>query len=111
MPERSHRYQGRERRRHKMYVTRNTEYHVRDGVCVAVRNLETGDWVAVHDALSQPMLGSLSVRQNGEVLPSRGGPRVGEALFFETPGRELVTSALCAIERPAKDIVESYPEC
>ena len=110
MPQRSHRYQGRERRRHKLYVTRNTEYHVRDGVCVAVRNRRTGDWIPVHDALSQPVLGCLSVRQNGEVLPSRGAPKVGDALFFETAGRELLTSALCAIERPAKDIVDGYPD-
>jgi hypothetical protein len=109
MPRRSQHYQGTERRRHKMYVTRNTEYHVRDGVCVAVRSRVTGDWLPVHDALSQPVLGSVSVRQNGEVLPSRGAPKVGDALFFERPGRELLTSALCSIERPARDVVDSYP--
>jgi hypothetical protein len=110
MTEHSHRYRGRERRRHKMYVTRNSEYHVRDGICVAVRDRGTGDWVAVHGALSQPILGCVSVRRDGEVLPSRGAPKVGDALFFETSGRELVTSALCAIERPAKDIVAGYPD-
>ena len=92
-----------------MYVTRNTEYHLRDGVCVAVRDRQSGKWVSTHDALRQPMLGSLRVARDGEVAASRDVPRLGEALFFETTGRELVTSALCAIERPAKDVVRRYP--
>ncbi|MFO0673294.1 MAG: hypothetical protein U0235_27385 [Polyangiaceae bacterium] len=28
---------GPDRRRHRVYVTKNTEYHFRDGFCVAVR--------------------------------------------------------------------------
>ena len=36
-------YRGTERRRHRVYMTRNTEYHFRDGVCVAVRDRRTGD--------------------------------------------------------------------
>ncbi len=92
-------------------MTRNTEYHVRDGVCVAVRDRHSGTWISVHDALSQPVLGSLIVKHNGEVLPSRAAPRVGDALCFETSGSGLVTSALCAIERPEKAVVESYPSC
>ena len=103
-------YSGRERRRHRMYVTRNTEYHLRDDVCVAVRDLQSGSWVPTHDALCQPMRGSLSIGRHGEVAASRNVPRLGEALFFETMGRDLVTSALCSIERPAKDIVRSYPD-
>jgi hypothetical protein len=33
-----------EKRRHRMYVTRNTEYHLKDDICVAVRKTTT-----VHD--------------------------------------------------------------
>jgi hypothetical protein len=39
-----------------------------------------------------------------------GDPEVGEALYFGDEGRELVTSMLTAVERPAKSLVESYPE-
>ena len=35
-------YQGPDRRIHRVFVTRNTEYHVRAGVCVAVRDLRGG---------------------------------------------------------------------
>src|SRR6187549_387121 len=44
-------YEGTERRRHRVYMTRNTEYHFRDGVCVAVRDRRTGDWLPGHLAL------------------------------------------------------------
>jgi hypothetical protein len=92
-----------------MYVTRNTEYHVRDGVCIAVRDRQSGVWIDAHDALRQPVVGCVSMHRNGEVVPSRSAPQPGDALFFETTGRELLTSALCAIERPTKDVVEAYP--
>ena len=35
-------YRGPERRRHRVFVTRNTEYHFRDGFCIAVRDRRTG---------------------------------------------------------------------
>lgn len=103
------RYEGRERRRHQLYVTRNTEYHLCDGICIAVRDRQSGSWVSVHGALRQPMRGSLRREAGGALAPSRAAPRVGDALCFVAPGRELVTSALCAIERPEKAIVASYP--
>ena len=34
---------------------------------------------------------------------------VGEALYFATDGRDLVTSPLEAVERPSKELVEAYP--
>jgi hypothetical protein len=30
-----HGYAGIERRRHRVFLTRNTEYHFRDGICVS----------------------------------------------------------------------------
>ncbi len=38
-------YAGPDRRRHRVYVTKNTEYHFRDGFCVAVRDRRTGDFL------------------------------------------------------------------
>ena len=51
MMKQSKAYDGPERRIHKVYVTRNTEYHVRAGLCVAVRPRK-GEWVTDHHALS-----------------------------------------------------------
>ena len=38
-------YAGPERRNRAMYVTANTEYHFRDGVCVAVRDRQSRSWL------------------------------------------------------------------
>ena len=102
-------YKGVDRRRHKVYVTRNTEYHFRDGLCVAVRDRRSGEWISDHVALQRPISGSLKFYPNGAIRPSLGQPRMGEALFFATGGRDLVTSPLLEVERPAKAIVSTYP--
>ena len=44
-------YLGPERRRHRAYVTRNTEYHFRDDVCVAVRDVKSRKWLVSHLAV------------------------------------------------------------
>ena len=103
-------YRGPERRRHKMYVTRNTEYHFRSGICVAVRDRRSGSWLPAHLALSRSLSGRVQFHKNGVVLPREGRPRIGDALYFEGEGRELVTSRLCDIGRPEKGVVSSYPE-
>lgn len=102
-------YKGVERRRHKVFITRNTEYHFRDGLCVAVRDRREGRWIPDHVALHRPVSGSLMFYPSGAIRPSIGQPRLGEALFFATGGRDLVTSPLLEIGRPEKSIVESYP--
>jgi hypothetical protein len=102
-------YGGPERRRHRMYVTRNTEYHFRDRVCVAVRDRTTGHWLESHLALSRKLSGAVRFCPNGTAIPSLEDPKIGEALFFGSNGRELITSLLCSIERPQKTVVASYP--
>ncbi len=102
-------YGGADRRRHRMYVTRNTEYHLRDGICVAVRDRNTGRWLASHLALNRRVSGGVRFFPNGTAVPSGDGPKVGEALYFGEGGRELLTSVLCAVERPAKTVVHAYP--
>ncbi|MFO0679574.1 MAG: hypothetical protein U0169_23810 [Polyangiaceae bacterium] len=102
-------YGGPERRRHRVYVTRNTEYHFRDGFCVAVRDRRTGDFLHGHLALRRRIHGGLKFFLNGAIVPNPGDPQVGEALYFEANGRDLVTSPLEAVERPARDVVHAYP--
>ncbi len=101
-------YPGKERRIHKVYVTRNTEYHVRRNVCVAVRDRRSGRWIDGHMALQRVLEGSLRSTQNG-LVPNPGAPAVGDAVYFRTGERDLITSKLQSIERPEKHIVASYP--
>lgn len=106
----SRNYPGPERRTHRMFVTRNTEYHFRAGQCVAVRDRTSGSWLVAHLALNRPLAGRVRFQANGVALPDDGEPEVGEALFFGGDGRDLVTSTLCAVERPEKTLVSSYPD-
>lgn len=103
-------YGGRERRRHRVYLTRNTEYHFRDGFCVAVRDRRTGDFLLGHLALQRRVEGGIKFFGDGGIAPNAGEPREGESLFFSSDGRDLVTSPLEAVARPAKEVVEAYPK-
>jgi len=102
-------YGGPERRRHRIYVTRNTEYHFRDGFCVAVRDRRTGEFLQGHLALSRRVEGGLKFFEEGGIAPNLGDPRPGESIYFGSNGPELVTSALESVERPSKEVVGAYP--
>lgn len=102
-------FAGQERRRHRVYVTRNTEYHFRDGYCVAVRDRRTGDFLHGHLALRRRVQGGLRFFLNGAILPNPGDPRPGEGLYFATDGRDLVTSPVERIDRPSKALTLAYP--
>ncbi len=101
-------FNGPERRRHRVYVTRNTEYHFRDGFCVAVRDRRSGDFLQGHLALRRRLQGGLKIYMNGALVPNPGEPEPGEALLFMNDGRDLVTSPIERIERPSKEIVAAY---
>ncbi|HWL87540.1 MAG TPA: hypothetical protein VNO21_17170 [Polyangiaceae bacterium] len=98
-----------ERRRHRVYVTRNTEYHFRDGFCIAVRDRRTGDFMQGHLALRRRISGGLRFFHNGAIVPNPGEPNPGEAIYFTHEGRDLITSPLERVGRPEKDIVRAYP--
>ncbi len=97
-----------ERRRHRVFVTRNTEYHFRDRLCVAVRDRRSGDFLAGHLALKRELCGGVHRVPNGTLLPKEEEPKPGEALYFIANGLDLVTSPLVRVERPIKEIVNSY---
>lgn len=106
-------YTGAERRHHVVFRTRNTEYHLRDQICVAVRDPKTGEYVSDHPALGRRMSGALRFGPGGEVMkfvmPGEA-PDVGDVLFF-TEGNiktELHTSSVCDIWRPPRDAVAHY---
>jgi len=103
------RYSGTERRIHKVFVTRNTEYHVRRDVCVAVRDRKSGSWMRGHLATGTRVSGGLKFMKNGGIRPNEGIPVLGESLFFCAAGRDLVTSPVVSIERPEREVVFAYP--
>jgi hypothetical protein len=109
MPTETTSYRGTERRRHRVYMTRNTEYHFRDGFCVAVRDRRSGDFLHGHLALQRRVHGGLKFFPNGAIAPNAGDPRPGESLYFAADGRDLVTSPLESVERPPRELVEAYP--
>ena len=101
-------YQGKERRIHKVFVTRNTEYHVRRDMCVAVKDRRSGQWLRRHLALKNRVHGGIRFSRSGGITPNAGQPQVGESLFFHASGRDVVTSPILSIERPPRSIVERY---
>ena len=103
-------YVGPERRIHRVFVTKNTEYHVRRQLCVAVRDRDSGTWLATHFALNRPVSGSIRFFDRGGLAAAPAWPRVGESMYFEHAGRDLVTSAVVAVERPNRDIIVQYPD-
>ena len=107
-------YQGSERRIHKLYRTRNTEYHLKDGVCVAVRDRSTNEWRTAHIALRLRLEGGVKIYSNGAVVPNISDPQPGDAIYFthkppHGEARQIVTSRVEAVERPEKRVVNSYP--
>lgn len=102
-------YDGQERRIHRVFVTRNTEYHVRQSTCVGVRDRDSGEWLQRHFAVNLPIAGAIRFYESGGLCANTGLPAVGESLYFETQGRDLVTSSVMSVERPAADVVACYP--
>ncbi len=106
-------YRGPERRHHRVLVTRNSEYHCRDGVCVAVRDRRTNQFVARHSAIGKRISGGLRFNQSGGIESATMGtdPKLGDQVCFAADGNEdrtVITSPLSAIERPPKDVVQTY---
>ena len=106
-------YQGIERRRHRVFVTRNTEYHFCDGVCVAVRDRSSSSFRRAHLALHLKLEGCIKIDPAGS-MPSDADPGSGDSLFFLQPmsdgrPRQITTSRVERIDRPSKQDVLSYP--
>ncbi len=102
-------YDGPDRRVHRVFVTRNTEYHVRKATCVGVKDRESGEWLKRHFALQRPVVGSIKFFDSGAMTAAPGLPRVGESMYFESVGRDLVTSSVVSVERPKPEVVAEYP--
>jgi hypothetical protein len=90
-------YSGSDRRIHTVFATNNSEYHVRNGVCVAVRDRGTQVWRSNHEAI-------------GMELEVKGidHQHLGASLLFLSPYYKMQTSKVADVLRPERTAVESY---
>jgi len=102
-------FTGTDRRQNKVYVTRNTEYHVRDGRVVAVRERRRRCWLADHKGIGLHIQGLI---HGDTMVPRPGEPGVGDRMYLADGllkgPTDLVTSMVLAIERPAREDVAQY---
>ncbi|MGC6416849.1 MAG: hypothetical protein ACON3Z_07015 [Bradymonadia bacterium] len=95
-----------ERRKHRLFVTQNTEYHLREETCVGVRDLWSGRWREDHPAVGRRLFGAVIPGPDG--LEQIGEPSVNCLLWFENGENDILTSRLTAITRPPKNVVTRY---
>lgn len=107
-------YKGPDRRRHRMFVTRNSEYHCRDGRCVAVRDRHTGEFIRGHHAIGKKVSAGIRFNDDGGIAQVSPPESLieGEQLCFSSRVDEqefdVVTSPLLKIDRPPKEVVALY---
>ena len=92
-----------ERRKHMKFVTRNTEYHLRDRECVGVRDRRTGVWYLHHPAVRGTLLGGMDRRSR-----LFNQPQEGLRLVFTREGRDVLTSPVTQVDRPERTVLERY---
>ncbi len=90
-------YSGPERRVHNVFLTHNREYHVRSGVCVAVRDHKTSAWISNHEAVGMEL--------EVNMTPQRF---LGSSLLFLSPYAKVLTTRVMNILRPERQTVEMY---
>lgn len=97
-----------ERRRHKVYITKNTEYHLRNDTCVGIKSCRDGSWIRDGKILMAKLVGAVErVAELAEHLV--GIPEVGKYLLFVSDeGEFIVTTKLENIDRPPKEAVSNY---
>ncbi|MBN2804780.1 MAG: hypothetical protein JXR91_16915 [Deltaproteobacteria bacterium] len=87
------------RRIHTCFFTKNREYHIRSGECIAVRDRLSQVWIAGHKAIGMRL----------RALPPNT-PYVGRALEFYSIELEQIirTSPVVDIIRPNRNDVQFY---
>lgn len=90
-------YEGPERRVHIIFRTKNREYHVRAGRCVAVRNIDTMVWISNHEAIGMKL--------DDEKPPEH---YIERSLVFASPYAKMRTSKVITVERPGRQTVDTY---
>lgn len=99
---------GIERRRHKMFITRNREYHTRDHQIVAVRDRKSGSFLNEHSALQGLVVGSLHGAQGHQYKDGFTAIEEGDSLCISNLGNGVITSVVERIDRPPKEVLRFY---
>jgi hypothetical protein len=88
------------RRRHRVFATRHTEYHLRVDEVVAVRDRTSGEWQRRHAAL----------RLRAIDLPPIGAEAewIGRRLQFWGQAMDVVTSPVTEVMRPSLEALDHY---
>lgn len=91
-----------ERRRHVVYITRNTEYHCRDQEVVAVRDRGSRSWQRWHPAIRSRLMGCMN--------PDRKvARRIRPGSKLILAGKQvLMTSSLLFAGRPPREALVHY---
>lgn len=90
-------YFGPDRRIHTAFVTRNREYHVRDGLCVAVRDRKSQVWISNHEAIGMEL-------ENRQPVSKY----MGQHLLFLSNVAKVRTTPVEEIHRPERSTVDIY---
>ena len=98
----------RDRRIHHVFVTENTEYHVRRKRCVGVRDRRSGEWLPSHSAVQRQVAAAITLLANGSLTADQQLPTPGQRIIFDGDS-SVLTGPVIAIERPAKKVVLRYP--
>jgi hypothetical protein len=94
--------EGIERRKNKLFVTRNSEYYTHDGVCLRVRDRRRREWIDGHDAIGHRLTGALHVPKLAGESPIHDVPEPGDTLVFESGPHKVLTSPLERVSRPPR---------
>lgn len=87
------------------YITRNSEYLVRGGVCVEVRERHSLEPRDGHAAIEQFVIARVRWRRDGGHDVQVGAiPEVGDSLVLGAPNHEILTSAVRRIEASVVDV-------
>lgn len=89
-----------DRRRHRVFFTRHTEYHLRGDECVGVRDRVSGTWLSDHAALRLRALRLPSVLRSDEWI--------GQRIQFWGSRTDVLTSPVVAVDRPGIDQIGAY---
>ena len=81
---------------YRVFVTRNSEYHVRGHVCFAVRERRSGEYQPRHWACGQRP--ATAFRDAAGKMQTYDLPAVGESLRFQIDGHAHYTSPVMSVE-------------
>jgi hypothetical protein len=89
-----------DRRLHRVFFTRHSEYHLRGDECVGVRDRDSGVWLTDHAALRLRALRLPNMRRSVEW--------VGRRIQFWGSRTDVLTSPVIAVGRPEINEVGAY---